>query len=106
MDVVKIHDELIAYCTAFTSGSAEIQSSLIKDHMKHRRRPEEQWPEPYLLLDPSFTSGGSSPGRIKHRLLSPEGERIFLVGKDGDGGQPLRRHGDALEIARTGASCA
>ncbi|MFG1956941.1 DEAD/DEAH box helicase [Nonomuraea sp. NPDC049028] len=108
MDVFKVHEQLIADYAAFTSGFTEIEDARIKEHVQKRLSEGEQWPDPYLSLNPNFASGGSIADLVRQRLLVKECERIFRVGKD-DGAEGhvlnLHRHQrEAVEIARTGAS--
>src|SRR5690606_22475143 len=108
MDVFKVHEHLIADYAAFTSGFTEIQNRRIKEHVEHRQTAGEQWPDPYLSLNPNFAPGGSIGDLVRDNLLMPECERIFRVGKEeGDDGHPLNLHRhqrEAVEIARSGAS--
>ncbi|GGK81724.1 RNA helicase [Sphaerisporangium melleum] len=108
MDVFKVHEQLIADYAAFTSGFTEIEDERIKEHVRRRLAEGDQWPDPYLSLNPNFAPGGSVTDLIKRDLLTMECERIFRVGKD-DSSQGhvlnLHRHQrEAVEIARTGAS--
>ncbi|MFI6295941.1 DEAD/DEAH box helicase [Nonomuraea sp. NPDC050790] len=108
MDVFKVHEQLIADYAAFTSGFTEIEDERIKKHVRDRLAQGEQWPDPYLSLNPNFRPGGSITDLVRNGLLSAECERIFCVGKSADtAGQPLNLHRhqrEAVEIARTGAS--
>ncbi|MGH3620724.1 MAG: DEAD/DEAH box helicase, partial [Sciscionella sp.] len=109
LDIFAVHDHLIADYEAFTSGFTEIHDSRIRQHVDERLRVGEQWPAPYLSLNPNFASGGSIPELVAQELLHPECERIFRVGKDEPGAQgyplDLHRHQrEAIEIARGGAS--
>lgn len=109
MDVFEVHDHLIDDYQAFTSGFTEIHDQRIRDHVDDRLQAGDQWPEPYLSLNPNFASGGSIPELVAQDLLHPECERIFRVGKDQPEkqGYPLDLHQhqrEAIEIARGGAS--
>ncbi|MEV0403001.1 DEAD/DEAH box helicase [Actinoallomurus sp. NPDC050550] len=66
----------------------------------------EQWPDPWLSLNPRFASGGSISELVRTGLLHPECERIFRANKPEDSlaGKPLdlyRHQRDAIEAART-----
>lgn len=108
MDVFRVHEQLIADYAAFTSGFTEIENDRIKEHVQRRLSEGEQWPDPYLSLNPNFASGGSIIDLARQGLLVEECARIFRVGKDdGDQGQVLNLHRhqrEAVEVARTGAS--
>lgn len=108
MDVFKVHEQLIADYAAFTSGFTEIEDERIKEHVQKRLGEGEQWPDPYLSLNPNFAPGGSITQLIGQGLLVEECERIFRVGKDDSAeGHVLNLHRhqrEAVEIARTGAS--
>lgn len=109
MDVFAVHDQLIADYEAFTSGFTEILDVRIREHVEKRLAAGEQWPNPYLSLNPNFASGGSVPELVSIGLLHPDGEPIFRVGKGTPDavGKPLDLHQhqrDAIEIARGGAS--
>jgi superfamily II DNA/RNA helicase len=109
MDVFDVHARLIDDYREFTSGFAEIHDPKIRAHVDRRLREGDQWPDPYLSLNPNFASGGTVSELVAHTLLHPDCERIFRVGKDEPGmtGQSLSLHRhqrEAIEIARGGAS--
>ncbi|MEV4364459.1 DEAD/DEAH box helicase [Nonomuraea sp. NPDC049625] len=108
MDVFKVHEQLIADYAAFTAGFTEIEDERIKKHVRDRLAAGDQWPDPYLALNPNFEPGGSVNDLVQQHLLVAECERIFRVGKSGDSaGQVLNLHRhqrEAVEIARSGAS--
>nr|WP_244359618.1 DEAD/DEAH box helicase [Microbispora triticiradicis] len=91
-----------------TSGFTEIEDERIKEHVQKLLGAGEQWPDPYLSLNPNFAPGGSITQLIGQGLLVEECERIFRVGKDDSSeGHVLNLHRhqrEAVEIARTGAS--
>ncbi|MGC5015117.1 DEAD/DEAH box helicase [Streptosporangium sp. DT93] len=108
MDVFKVHEQLISDYAAFTSGFTEIEDRRIKEHIRKRLSEGEQWPDPYLSLNPNFAPGGSITDLIQRGILVEECERIFRIGKDDESaGQVLNLHWhqrEAVDIARTGAS--
>jgi superfamily II DNA/RNA helicase len=110
VDVFEVHQQLIADYEAFTSGFTEILDPGIRAHVDRRMRDGEQWPDPYLSLNPGFASGGSITELVTQGLLHPECERIFRIGKDqpvGSAGHVLNLHQHqrvAIEIARGGSS--
>ncbi|PZG54412.1 DEAD/DEAH box helicase [Spongiactinospora gelatinilytica] len=108
MDVFKVHEQLIADYAAFTSGFTEIADERIREHVRDRLAAGDQWPDPYLSLNPNFESGGSISELVRQRRLLPECEQIFCVGKTAESdGQVLNLHRhqrEAVEIAQSGAS--
>ncbi|MBC6448079.1 DEAD/DEAH box helicase [Actinokineospora sp. HBU206404] len=109
MDVFKLHEQLIADYQAFTSGFTEIHDTRIRDHVSRRQDAGDQWPDPYLSLNPNFASGGTITELVDHGVLHSECERIFRIGKDepGSAGYPLTLHQhqrDAIDVARGGQS--
>lgn len=109
MDVFEVHRQLIADYQAFTTGFVDIRDPRIAGYVRDRLAGGDQWPDPYLSLNPNFASGGSVSDLIAEGLLHPECERIFRVGKD-DAGTPgqvldLHRHQrEAVQVARGGAA--
>ena len=92
MDVFTAHQQLIADYASFTSGSIAIHDRRIRQHMDERQRNGDQWPDPYLSLNPNFASGGSIADLVGAGILHTECDRIFRIGKDPAGssyGQPL-----------------
>lgn len=109
MDVFDVHDHLIEDYREFTSGFTEIHDPEIRRHVDRRLREGDQWPDPYLSLNPNFASGGTVSELVAQELLHPDCERIFRVGKDAPGvaGHQLGLHQhqrEAIEIARGGVS--
>ncbi|SNR74654.1 DEAD/DEAH box helicase [Haloechinothrix alba] len=69
----------------------------------------EQWPDPYLSLNPNFAPGDTVDELVNERLLHPECERIFRIKRapadPGMEGLHLYRHQrEAIETASTGQS--
>jgi ATP-dependent helicase YprA (DUF1998 family) len=109
MDIFQVHDHLIDDYREFTSGFTEIHDRTIRDLVERRLRDGDQWPDPYLSLNPNFAFRGTVPELVAQGVLHEDCERIFRVGKDEPGmaGQPLSLHQhqrEAIEIARGGAS--
>lgn len=94
MDVFEVHRQLIDDYAAFTTGFTEVRDPRIGRHVQQRLDNGDQWPDPYLSLNPNFASGGSVSELVGKGLLHPECERIFRVGKDGaeDAGHVLDLH--------------
>ncbi|WP_344856080.1 DEAD/DEAH box helicase [Planomonospora alba] len=110
MDVFEVHQQLIADYQAFTSGFTEIYDRRIREHVETRMAEGEQWPDPYLALNPNFAPGGTVSELVAQDLLQPECEKIFRVHKDEPHGFEghivgLHKHQrEAIEIARQGSS--
>lgn len=109
MDVFDVRDQLIEDYRAFTTAFVEIDDSRIKQHVEDQLDRGEQWPEPWLSLNPTFESGGSVTDLVRAEILHPECERIFRVKEhESDAGAlPITFHKhqrDAIEVARSGHS--
>ncbi|HEX6468910.1 MAG TPA: hypothetical protein VF069_07405 [Streptosporangiaceae bacterium] len=111
MDIFVVHGGLIRDYRAFTSGAVNVRNQDIAAQVRRGLDEGEQWPDPWLSLNPSFAEGGSIAELVQAGLLHPECERIFRVGKPEDSlaGRPLvlhRHQRDAIEVARTGQTYA
>jgi superfamily II DNA/RNA helicase len=110
MDPFEVHRRLIADYSAFTSGFTTIRDPEIRRHVTERAEAGDQWPDPYVSLNPNFAPGGTMRDLVTDGILHPECERIFRVGKardDNISGRPIELHQhqrDAVEIARGGVS--
>ncbi|TLS47329.1 DEAD/DEAH box helicase [Streptomyces montanus] len=111
MDVFKVHEQLIADYRAFTTSSVVLKNDRIKSTVDEALVQGDQWPHPWLSLNPSFQPGGSVTQLVQEGLLHPECERVFRVGKEKDGspqqGRPIAFHRHqraAIEAARSGSS--
>lgn len=109
MDVFKIREQLIADYSSFTSGFVDVRDPRIRYLVQRQLDQGEQWPDPWLSLNPSFESGGTIPELVADGLLDEECARIFRVKKDKDdpGSLPLTLHRhqrEAVEVARSGKS--
>ncbi|MFE2012018.1 DEAD/DEAH box helicase [Streptomyces sp. NPDC059491] len=111
MDVFKVHEQLIADYRSFTTSSVVLKNDRIKSTVDEALVQGDQWPHPWLSLNPSFEPGGTVTQLVQEGLLHPECERIFRVGKERDGspqqGLPIafhRHQRDAVQAARSGSS--
>ncbi|MEK8170894.1 DEAD/DEAH box helicase [Streptomyces sp. M19] len=59
MDVFKVHQRLIRDYKEYTSGSVVIDDARIDAQVAKSLADGDQWPDPYLSLNPSFAPGGS-----------------------------------------------
>jgi superfamily II DNA/RNA helicase len=111
VDVFEVHGQLIQDYRAFTSGAINVLDERIAAEVQRGLDVGEQWPDPWLSLNPSFASGGSVSELVQAGLLHPECERIFRAGKAQDSlaGRSLvlyRHQREAIEAAQTGQSYA
>ncbi|MFC0315796.1 DEAD/DEAH box helicase [Gordonia phosphorivorans] len=109
MDVFGVHGQMIDDYRSFTSSSVDVLDPTIRQHIDDLAESNEQWPEPWLSLNPVFASGGSIDELVTEGLLHPECERIFRPksGPDDAGGRPITLHRhqrEAIEAAGTGQS--
>lgn len=70
MDAFGIREKLIAGYRSFTEGFVDIRDPRINDvELGDMGR---QWPDPWLSLNPSFSSGGRIDELVRRGLLHPE----------------------------------
>jgi superfamily II DNA/RNA helicase len=109
MDVFSIREKLISDYRAFTSGFVDVRDHRLKEHVQERLDTGEQWPDPWLSLNPSFEPGGTISEVVQQGLLHPECDRIFRVKLDaqdpGSNTLTLHRHQrEAVAVARSSKS--
>ncbi|MEU4836852.1 DEAD/DEAH box helicase [Nocardia testacea] len=109
MDVFDVHERLVEGYKSFTTSSVDPREPRIAQHVDDRIRRGEQWPPPWVSLNPMFAGGGSITELVAEDLLHPECERIFRrkdeAGPVTDSTITLHRHQrEAIEIARSGLS--
>ncbi len=85
VDVFKVHEQLIADYRSFTTSSVLVKNDRIQNTVDEALVQGDQWPDPWLSLNPSFAPGGTVTQLVREGLLHPECERIFRVGKEKDG---------------------
>jgi serine/threonine protein kinase/superfamily II DNA/RNA helicase/very-short-patch-repair endonuclease len=110
-DIFAVHQRLISDYRAFTEGAALIRDDRIAKKMEESLDNKEQWPDPWLSLNPFFADGGSVADLADQGILHPECTKIFQTGKpDGSvvcGGRPIRfyqHQRDAIAAAQDGLS--
>jgi serine/threonine protein kinase/superfamily II DNA/RNA helicase/very-short-patch-repair endonuclease len=110
-DVFDIHQRLIADYRAFTEGAALIRDPRIAKFMEAHLDAGNQWPDPWLSLNPFFADGGSVTDLVREGTLHPECTRIFQTGKTKEGaicdGRPIslyQHQRDAIDAAGRGVS--
>lgn len=109
MDVFDVRDQLIEDYRSFTTAFVDIDDSRIKEYVADQLERGEQWPNPWLSLNPAFESGGTVSDLVRQGLLDAECQRIFRVKTDlsdvGAHELTFHRHQrDAIEAARSGLS--
>ncbi|WP_344922663.1 DEAD/DEAH box helicase, partial [Plantactinospora mayteni] len=107
MDVFKVHQRLIQDYREYTSGSVVIDDRRIDAQVSKSLADGDQWPDPYLSLNPSFASGGSveslaRPGGLLHPVCAD----IFRTGKGERGAtvRPVHFHRHQLEAIKAADS--
>ncbi len=109
MDVFDVRDQLIDDYSAFTTAFVDINDARIKEYVDNQLDRGDQWPEPWISLNPMFESGGAVGDLVAAGLLHHECERIFRV-KDrlsdvGTRTITFHKHqSDAIEVARSDKS--
>lgn len=100
MDAFAVHRDLIDDYAGFTSGFIDIHDERVRRLVEEGRDRGEQWPDPYLALNPNFASGGTITDLVAEGLLDPTCDDIFRAV-----GVPLELHRhqrQAVEQAREG----
>ncbi|NMN99779.1 DEAD/DEAH box helicase [Gordonia sp. TBRC 11910] len=109
MDVFNVHQRLIDDYRSFTTSAVDVREPRLKQHVVELAARGGQWPQPWLSLNPLFSSGGSITELVADGLLHEECERIFRPKESitdvGVRSITLHRHQrDAVEAARSGDS--
>ena len=111
MDVFTLHDKLIQEYRAFTGGGVVIRDDCAADRLREDLEAKNQWPDPWLSLNPFFDTGGAVHELVQEGLLHEETARIFQKGKTEHSttckGERItfhRHQRQAVEAARTGES--
>lgn len=109
MDIFSLRTALVEDYKSFTGSFVQPRDERIQEFLELRLKNADQWPDPWLSLNPSFETGGTAADLIKEGLLHAACERIFRVKENRDDpGRDLivfhRHQRDAIEAARTGGS--
>jgi ATP-dependent helicase YprA (DUF1998 family) len=109
VDVFQVREQLVSDYRSFTAAFVEPRDERIAAFLAEQLQAGQQWPDPWLSLNPSFASGGSVSELVDDGLLHPECERIFRVKDHEDDagrlGLTFHRHQrDAIEAAASGGS--
>ena len=109
MDIFGIRDAVIDEYQGFTTSFVEPRDRRVRAHIDQRMADGQQWPDPWISLNPFFASGGSISELIAEGLLHPECSRIFRIKPtlidQGTRELTLHKHQrDAIVTARSGQS--
>lgn len=109
MNVFEIREQLVGEYRSFTSAFVEPRDARIAAFLAERLDSGAQWPDPWLSLNPSFSTGGSVQELADEGLLTQETARAFRLKThtDDPGRSPIvlhRHQREAIEVARSGAS--
>lgn len=106
MDVFAVREQLVDEYRSFTSAFVAPRDARIRELLERRMAAGEQWPEPWLSLNPSFAPGGSVDDLVGEGLLHPECAHIFRVKEDVDDpgtDRPIRFHRHQVDAIRAAA---
>ncbi|HEV2362380.1 MAG TPA: DEAD/DEAH box helicase, partial [Acidimicrobiales bacterium] len=109
MDIFALREALIEDYKSFTGSFVQPRDQRIRAFVEERSERADQWPDPWLSLNPSFATGGTPAELSREGLLEPGCERIFRVKEHAEdpGRDPIvfhRHQRDAIVAARTGGS--
>ncbi|HEY9475636.1 MAG TPA: DEAD/DEAH box helicase, partial [Mycobacteriales bacterium] len=106
-DIFEVRERLVGDYRAFTSAFVDPLDDRVTAHVTGQLEQGDQWPDPWLSLNPNFASGGSVDELVREGLLHPECERIFRFksGPQDPGTQSITLHQhqrEAVQAARDG----
>ncbi|WP_040633697.1 DEAD/DEAH box helicase [Mobilicoccus pelagius] len=109
MDVFAVRREVVDEYRSFTSSFATPRDARIRAHLDTLMETGDQWPEPWVSVNPSFATGGTITDLVSAGILHTECERIFRVkaAPSDTGTQTLTLHrhqSEAISAAATGRS--
>ena len=109
MDVFSLREAVVEDYKSFTSSFVQPRDEDIRRFLDERLTDSDQWPDPWLSLNPSFASGETPKQLVDAGLLDRGCEPIFRVKKNPDdpGSAPIvfhRHQRAAIEVARSGKS--
>lgn len=66
MDIFQVREQLIDDYRQFTSSFVKVREDehRLKQHVDDRMASGEQWPDPWVPLNPNFASGGTIDGPV------------------------------------------
>nr|MDA8072761.1 hypothetical protein [Actinomycetota bacterium] len=77
MDIFSLRKALVDDYRSFTGSFVQPRDVRIRAFLEERLANADQWPDPWLSLNPSFASGGTPAELAKAGLLDRDCERIF-----------------------------
>jgi len=109
MDVFEVREQLVRDYRSFTAAFVEPRDPRISAFLSEQLASGAQWPDPWLSLNPSFATGGTTTDLVDAGVLHPECDQIFRSKAHANdaGRKPLtfhRHQSDAIEVARSGKS--
>ncbi|NLV72963.1 MAG: DEAD/DEAH box helicase, partial [Actinobacteria bacterium] len=105
MNVFDLHGRLIDDYSLYVNSFIRIRDERIREKVDQEIQDGLLWPAPLVQLNPSFESGGLVADLVAEKVLHPECEQVFRVGKEkGDGGRPITLHRHQAEAIRAAAT--
>lgn len=109
MDVFKIRESVVDDYKSFTTSFVKARDERIAEHLNTRVDSGNQWPDPWLSLNPFFESGGAISELVADGLLTEACKPIFRVKENvtdtGSREFVLHKHQrDAIEAAQSGSA--
>jgi len=105
MNVFELRQTLISKYQDYVQSFIRIRDQEIEKLVKDELKEGLLWPWPLVQLNPFFERGKSIPELVDERILSPECNRIFRVGKTSKGeGSVLSLHRHQEEAIRVANS--
>ncbi|GIG65147.1 protein kinase domain-containing protein [Phytomonospora endophytica] len=102
LNVFEQRTRLVEEYANFTGGGVIIDDPRIQKYLDKGAEDREQWPDPYVALNPAFAAGGTVPELIADGLLHDGCDAIFRFDKKSGVDKPLglyRHQREALEVA-------
>ncbi|MDA8329644.1 MAG: DEAD/DEAH box helicase [Candidatus Dormibacteraeota bacterium] len=109
IDLFSLRESLVQDYKSFTTSFVWPRDSRVRELLRTRLEESDQWPDPWLSLNPSFATGGTPSELVAQGILHPGCERIFRIKEapEDPGRNPIvfhRHQRDAIEAAATGQS--
>ena len=109
VDVFALREALIEDYKSFSGSFVQPRDEQIKAFLERRLVTSEQWPDPWLSVNPNFATGGTPAELINEGLLHAGCEEIFRIKNTptDPGHNPIvfhRHQRDAIVAARSGQS--
>lgn len=109
IDLFSLRESLVQDYKSFTTSFVWPRDARVRELLRTRLEESDQWPDPWLSLNPSFATGGTPSELVAQGILHPGCERIFRIKEapEDPGRNPIvfhRHQRDAIEAAATGQS--